>query len=389
MKDLTVKKFTQFALIIAVVYLGVSYLPEIIHFFQSIISAASPLLLGCLMAYVLNILLTRLEKIYFPGSGNKIIIKTRRIVCLLLAFAILIVILSLVINIVVPELVSSVELIIKEIPSAWEATRLWIIDNADRLPMLQETLEEADFDWSASLKKAIDILAVGATGMVNSVVDIATSAFGTLVRVVIGLIFAMYLLFGKERLAKQGLKVMNAYLKVNVKQKILYVLKTVNDAFTNFIIGQCTEAVILGVLCALGMKLLGLPYAMMTGTIIGVTALIPVAGAYIGGAIGGFMIFTVDPSKALVFLVYLVVLQQLEGNIVYPRVVGHSIGLPGIWVLTAVTIGGGVLGISGMLLGVPLCAAVYQLFCDHVDSKLTGRKAWEEGFLEEPVVKKV
>ena len=377
MKELSVKKFAQFALIIAAVYLGVSYLPEIFKFSEEILAAASPLLLGCVMAYVLNILLTRLEKVYFPGSNNVFIQKSRRIVCLLLAFLILTVILMLVINIVVPELISSIELIIQEIPGAWEATRLWIIDNADRLPMLQETLEKADFDWSSSLKKAIDILAIGATGMFNSVVGIATTAFGTLIRIIIGLIFAMYLLFGKERLAAQGLRIMNAYLKTDVKEKILYVLKTIHDAFTNFIIGQCTEAVILGVLCALGMKLFGLPYAMMTGTIIGVTALIPVAGAYIGGAIGGFMIFTVDPSKTLVFLIYLVVLQQLEGNIVYPRVVGHSIGLPGIWVLTAVTIGGGVMGISGMLLGVPLCAALYQLFSDHVESRLTGVKAWE------------
>ena len=126
------------------------------------------------------------------------------------------------------------------------------------------------------------------------------------------------------------------------------------------------EAVILGVLCALGMTLLRLPYAVMTGTIIGVSALIPVAGAYIGGALGAFMIFTVDPLKALIFLVFLVILQQIEGNLIYPRVVGNSIGLPGLWVLAAVTVGGGVLGVSGMLLGVPLSAALYKIFADDV-----------------------
>ena len=128
----------------------------------------------------------------------------------------------------------------------------------------------------------------------------------------------------------------------------------------------------------MGMTLLGLPYAVMTGTIIGVTALIPVAGAYIGGAVGAFVIFTVDPSKAVIFLIYLVILQQVEGNVVYPRVVGSSIGLPGIWVLTAVTIGGGVMGISGMLIGVPLSAAAYKLFSDHVNGKLTGEQMWRK-----------
>ena len=150
---------------------------------------------------------------------------------------------------------------------------------------------------------------------------------------------------------------------------MLYVLRTVHESFGNFIVGQCTEAVILGVLCALGMTVLGLPYAVMTGTIIGVSALIPVVGAYIGGALGAFMIFTVDPAKALVFLIFLVILQQLEGNIIYPRVVGNSIGLPGLWVLASVTIGGGVMGVAGMLIGVPLSAALYKLFAKHVKRK--------------------
>lgn len=369
MGNLSLKKFTQFALIIALVYLGVVYLPQILGFGSAIWSAASPLVLGCVMAYVLNILLVRLEKIYFPNSRQPLVQKSRRLVCIVLAFVILLIIVMLVINIVLPEVVSSVELIVQEIPGVWEEVRAWGIANADQLPVIQNMLEQADFNWSASIKKVVDVLAVGASDMLNSVVGIATSAFGILVRVLIGLIFALYLLFSKERLAQQGLSIMNAYLKPHQKETVLYVLRTVHQAFTSFIVGQCTEAVILGVLCALGMKLLQLPYAVMTGTIIGVSALIPVAGAYIGGALGAFMIFTVAPSKTILFLIYLVILQQVEGNLIYPRVVGSSIGLPGLWVLAAVTIGGGVMGISGMLLGVPLCAAAYRLFADHVNSK--------------------
>ncbi len=369
MGNLSLKKFTQFALVIALVYLGVSYLPDILGFSGSVLSAAAPLLLGCVIAYVLNILMVRLEALYFPGSQKPLVQKSRRAVCILLAFVILLVILLLVINIVLPELVSSIELIVKEVPVAWEEIRLWGIAHADQLPVIQEVLQQANFDWNASLKKMVNIVAVGAGGMLNSVVDIATSAVGKLVQLMIGLIFALYLLFGKERLSAQGLKIMRAYLKPQRREQVLHVLRTVHESFTNFIVGQCTEAVILGVLCALGMKILQLPYAMMTGTIIGVSALIPVAGAYIGGAIGAFVIFTADPSKAIVFLIYLVVLQQLEGNLIYPRVVGSSIGLPGIWVLAAVTIGGGVLGVSGMLIGVPLSAAAYKLFAEHVNRR--------------------
>ena len=213
-------------------------------------------------------------------------------------------------------------------------------------------------------------MANSAGDVLNSAVGIATSAFGVIAKVVIGLIFALYLLFGKEKLSAQGLKILRAYLKPEQKDTVLYVLRTIHEAFSNFIVGQCTEAVILGVLCTLGMTVLGLPYAVMTGTIIGVSALIPVVGAYIGGALGAFMIFTVDPAQTLVFLIFLVVLQQLEGNIIYPRVVGNSIGLPGLWVLAAVTIGGGVMGVGGMLIGVPLSAALYKLFANHVNRKL-------------------
>ena len=369
MGNLSLKKFTEFALVIALVYLAVAYLPQLLRFGGTIWSAAAPLVLGCVMAYVLNILLVRLEGIYFPKSSSALVQKSRRLVCIVLSFVILLIIVLLVINIVLPEVVSSVELIAQEIPVVWEDLRAWGIANADQLPVIQDLLQQANFDWSASLKKALDVLAIGAGGMLNSVVGIATSAMGILVRVLIGFIFALYLLFSKERLAQQGLKIMNAYLKPTQRETVLYVLRTVHEAFTNFIVGQCTEAVILGVLCALGMKLLQLPYAVMTGTIIGVSALIPVAGAYIGGALGAFMIFTVAPSKAIVFLIYLVILQQIEGNLIYPRVVGSSIGLPGLWVLAAVTIGGGVMGVSGMLLGVPLCAAAYRLFADQVNSR--------------------
>ena len=149
-----------------------------------------------------------------------------------------------------------------------------------------------------------------------------------------------------------------------------YVLGIVNDCFRKYIVGQCTEAVILGVLCTIGMLLLRLPYATMVGALIAFTALIPIAGAYIGAFVGAFMILTVSPAKALIFLIFIVVLQQLEGNIVYPRVVGSSLGLPGIWVLAAVTVGGGVLGIPGMLLGVPLMAAAYKLIRDDVNKGL-------------------
>ena len=366
MNQLSLKKFTQFAIIFAALYLAVKYFSDLIKLGSVVWSAASPLVWGCVIAYVLNILMKKIESLYFPHSTSVLVQKSRRLVSVLLAFVVLFIILLLIINIVLPEFVSSIELIAREIPVVWDEVRAWGIANADQLPAIQQMLEQMDLDWADSLKKMMNTLAIGAGGMFTSVVGLATSAVGKLVRFVIGLIFAIYLLFSKEKLHAQGMKIMEVYLKPQQKEKLLYVLRTVDESFTNFIVGQCMEAVILGVLCALGMTLLRLPYAVMTGTIIGVSALIPVAGAYIGGALGAFMIFTVDPLKALIFLLFLVILQQIEGNLIYPRVVGNSIGLPGLWVLAAVTVGGGVLGVSGMLLGVPLSAALYKIFADDV-----------------------
>jgi len=195
----------------------------------------------------------------------------------------------------------------------------------------------------------------------GTVIKTVSSVFSGVVTTLLAIIFALYLLLGKDKLKSQATRLLQNYCKPKWYGRILYVLRTLNDCFHKYIVGQCTEAVILGLLCTVGMLLFHFPYATMIGALIAFTALIPIAGAYIGAGVGAFMILTVSPIKAVFFLIFIVVLQQLEGNIIYPRVVGSSIGLPGIWVLTSVTIGGGIMGIAGMLLGVPLTAAIYRI----------------------------
>ena len=177
-------------------------------------------------------------------------------------------------------------------------------------------------------------------------------------------------MYWKEKLGNQFTRLFKRYIPDKITNKIFYVLGVLNKSFKSFIIGQCTEAVILGVLCMLGMLILRLPYAVMTGCLIGFTALIPIAGAYIGAGVGALMIFTVSPVQSVIFLIYLVILQQIEGNLIYPKVVGSSIGLPGIWVLAAVTVGGGVMGIMGMLVAVPVASAIYQIVREDVNRKV-------------------
>ena len=209
----------------------------------------------------------------------------------------------------------------------------------------------------------------GIGSIVNSTISVVGSVVGGVINFFIGLIFGVYILVGKERLSSQAKRILRAYLKERNVERIRKVIKTADETFSSFIVGQCTEAVILGTLCAVGMLIFDFPYAVMIGSFIGVTALIPIVGAYLGASVGAFMIVTVDPLKALLFIVFIIVLQQLEGNLIYPRVVGSSIGLPGIWVLAAVTVGGGLLGIGGMLLGVPLAATVYKLIRSDVNER--------------------
>ena len=196
---------------------------------------------------------------------------------------------------------------------------------------------------------------------------VLTRTAGTIVMLLVAMIFSIYLLYRKERFAAQLDRVARHYTKRIWYRRLLYVKEVFDYCFRRFIVGQCIEAVILGCLCVLGMHLFRFPYANMVGTLVGFTALIPIAGAYIGATVGAFMIFTISPLQSLLFLLFLVILQQLEGNIIYPRVVGASIGLPGIWVLAAITVGGGLLGVAGMLLGVPLAAALYQILKDDMN----------------------
>ena len=197
----------------------------------------------------------------------------------------------------------------------------------------------------------------------GSLVTFVSAAFSTVFSVFASFVFAVYLLSGKETLTAGLNRVVNAYIKPEkVRGGLKRVFSVLDDCFHRFIVGQCTEAIILGVLCIVGMTIFRFPYATMIGTLVGFTALIPIAGAYIGAAVGAFMVFTADSLiGAALFIVFIVVLQQLEGNLIYPRVVGASIGLPGIWVLVAITVGGAVGGIVGMLVGVPVFAAIYKL----------------------------
>ena len=346
-------------------YLAITYWSSFTSLLGLLVTAAMPLLIGCVIAYIINILMSFYEKHYFPKLKNAHLIKSRRTVCMLLAFVTLVIIAALLGKLVVPELVACVELLIAKIPGAAASMVDWL----EKLDILPEDILASlqSVDWKSKIEQIISVLTTGIGNVMGTAINVVSSVFSGIVTALFALIFSIYLLTGKEQLGSQFDRLMKRYMSGKVYSRTRYILSVLNDCFHKYIVGQCTEAVILGVLCAVGMLILGFPYATMTGAVIAFTALIPVAGGYIGAAVGAFMILTVSPMKALLFLVYIVILQQLENNLIYPKVVGSSMGLPAIWVLAAVTIGGGVMGITGMLIGVPVAAAVYRLISEDVN----------------------
>lgn len=361
MKNFDFKCFIQCGLIIAVLCLIVIHFQVLLNLGGNLFSVAYPLILGGIIAYVLNILMVRLEKIYFPKSRNRWIKKSRRGVCIILSLALLILIVIFVLYLVIPQVVDCFVIISKDVPDVLQNMIQFLIKKSDELPALQKQLQNIELDWGNIINKISAGLMTGTKGILTSATTIVGSFVGAVTNVVIGLIFSLYVLASKEDIGSKLNRMMKAFMKTAFYEKTIYVLGVVHECFSSFIVGQVTEAVILGTLCTIGMTLLKLPYAGSIGALVGLTALIPVFGAYIGAVLGAFMIATVDIKQMIVFLIFLVILQQVEGNLIYPKVVGSSIGLPGIWVLAAIIIGSGLGGVVGMLLGVPVAASCYKL----------------------------
>ena len=364
---LTWKDCFRIGVSIFALYLCIHFWPGAMALAGTVIGAANPLILGAVIAYVVNILMSFYENHWFPGSKNAAVIRSRRAVCMVLAYLSLAAVAVLIVALILPQLISCVQILLSEIPGAMTKAVAFI----EKLNIVPEDLIAPllQVDWQSKLLGILSTLTSGVSNVMGAVISTVSSVFSALVTGLLAAIFSIYILLERDTLRVQFGKLLRRFLNPKWQGRYCYVLHTLDDCFHRYIVGQCLEAVIIGVLCAVGMGLLRLPYATMVGALVGFTALIPVAGAYIGAGVGAFMILTVDPFQALIFLIFLVILQQLEGNLIYPKVVGSSLGLPGIWVLAAVTVGGGILGVGGMLLGVPLAAAAYRILRDDVNSR--------------------
>lgn len=328
----------------------------------------SPFLAGFCVAFIMNELLKALEKLWdrLGAHGKRrrseaFRRKAKRPVCLALSVILVLGMISAMFLIIIPEIKSTITLISDSMPEYVQETEAWIARVSDFLRAHGIDVPKYDIDIAKIADRITKSLSNMGASLFNMTVNATTSIVSSIYDVLLSFVFAIYLLVQKEKLISQGQRILYAILPDKHYERLTGILRLSNHTFSSFVSGQLTEAVILGVLCFIGMLLFRMPYAAAASILVGFTALIPLLGSFIGTGIGAFLILFVDPPKALGFILFIIVLQQLEGNLIYPKVVGKSVGLPGIWVLVSVTVGGDAFGVMGMLVGVPICSVAYTL----------------------------
>lgn len=348
--------------------------------FRFVLNILYPFLLGVAIAFVLSVPMNFVERKLFTERKlpKKYKRKYARGVSLLIVLSGVIGLLAIIMFGLIPQLAGTFASLGKSIqdfiPQLQEWADHWFHNNKE----IMNVVNNLQFDWNKVMEAAMEFLKNGAGSMLESTINTAKNIIGAVGTFFIAFVFAMYILLQKEKLGRQAKKVLFAFVRKGRAEAALEVLALTYKTFSSFLTGQCVEALILGSMFVIAMTLLRLPYALLTGIVIIFTALIPIFGAFIGCAVGAFLIFMVSPVQALIFIVLFLVLQQIEGNLIYPHVVGNSVGLPSIWVLAAVSIGGSLMGIVGMLIFIPLMSVFYALFREVVYIKLRQKKIYPQ-----------
>jgi len=340
-----------------------------------IIGILSPFLLGVIFAFILNVLNNFIErKLFGKIKPSKTWNKIKRPISITLSLVLVFVIIIFVINLLIPQLRNSITLFINTLPEYKED----IVDVLYRFDTDEDTIEVVSEYLDNFGKVITDYIKDNSEDVITVTTEVVGSVVNVVSKGIISIVFAIYILAQKETLIRQINKVMAAYLKPKTINKVNNIAALANRTFSSFVTGQCLEALIFGSLCFVGMLIFGIPYALPIAVLLGFTALIPIFGALIGTFLGAILIFMVSPVKALIFIVFVVIIQQIENNFIYPKVVGKSVGLPGMWVLMSVTVGGSVAGLIGLLVATPLCSLVYALISQTVNDKLKKNKIVEK-----------
>ncbi len=360
-----------------ILYWGVTHTDRLTGFVSNVLAIFSPFIIGLCVAYVLNMVMNPLEMLWdklWGSSKYAIVHKLKRPVCMILSLLLISGAIFIVFFIIIPQLSDTIMNLINSMPQYLaDLENLWyaLVDLVEgygfTMPAFTDNLDEI-VDLAAKLIKDYG------NNFLNQTVNITASIVTLLVNFILGVVFSLYVLASKEKVKKWIKKIIYAVFSEQRSDRIVELSKMTNETFTRFITGQLTEACIIAGLCFIGMLIFRMPYAGVVSMLVGVTALIPVVGAFIGTAIGAFLILLVDPMKAFWFIIFIVVLQQLEGNLIYPKVVGKSIGLPGMLVFSAVILGSGAFGIWGIIFGVPLFSVLYTIGKEAIDKRLKEKK---------------
>lgn len=352
------------------VLVGVQRIENLAAGFVFLMRIVFPFILGGAMAFILNIPMHFLEGRLFAKAKKK---KLVRPVSLVLSILFVVAILQIVLVVVIPEIAATFASISKNIEAFLPKLEQWLTEAFPDSEQLELWIDSLEFNWDKILQSAVNFLKNGAGNVLSSTVTVAKTVINSLMNFFVGFVFACYILLQKEKLSVQVKKVLYAFLPRHAVEKTLQVAALSYKTFSNFVTGQCLEAVILGTMFFVSMSVLRFPYALLVGVLIAFTALIPIFGAFIGCVLGTFLILVSNPVQAIGFVILFFVLQQVEGNLIYPHVVGGSVGLPSIWVLVAVTVGGSLMGVVGMLIFIPLSSVLYALFKGWVHKRLEDR----------------
>ena len=364
MKTINLKEIKKIIFLAIVLVFAFIYIKEIWQFITFIIKIFMPFIIGLAIAFVINVLMNTIEKKWLKKWNTKSNIK--RVISLLLSIILVISFIIFLLLLIIPNLQNTIALF------------------ADSIPIYSQNLENILNNWQIDTNIVTEINDIlntlgdnlaeyiknNSNQVLETTLGIASNVVTGFINIAIGFVFAIYFLAQKERIASQFSKLMAAYIPQKRIDKINEIAALANKIFSHFVSGQCLEAIIIGILCFIGMVLLRLPYAPTISVLIGFTALIPVFGSLIGTIFGAFLIFMISPIQAIIFVMFIIILQQLEGNLIYPKVVGKSVGLPGIWVLVAVTVGASIKGVLGMLLSVPICSIIYSIVATNVKYRL-------------------
>ncbi len=365
------RKPVRLMLLAALLTLCVIHIDKLILTVLFLWRVASPLIVGAAMAYILEIVVKRLEKVIFPKTKKVWLANGRRFLCILIAFVLVLTVVLFFIFTVLPGLGDALALLTREFPVYFVQAKEWVLNTFADMPSVVEYVTNLNLDWPSVQEKVVNwaVNGLGGGGLLSSTVSVISAVTGRVANFLISLIFAIFLLCAKNTLMSQFNRLLDACFQPRKRNIISHVLDTMNRSFSGFIIGQVISAMILGFTTWLGMRIFNMPIALMVGVITGVTALIPIIGGYIGAVLGTFLVFTANPGMALWFLLFIVILQTVTGNLLYPKLVGNSVGLPSLWVLAAVSVGGGIGGISGMIAAVPLTATAYTLIREWIAKK--------------------